>query len=386
MSLIIRTTHRLPHLLLAPLLVLGLIASGCAGHDDGEDPGPVRWVFSPENNVLNVYDALDSDRKQTLIFGNESGRDPVIPSVNAQVCFAPDGSRQFVLGNDAAQPNPPPGWGIFQLHGDRVGELSYTETGRLIPTYQGGPSTGDNYGCGYLPDGRLLTSDIGEQVNGPGTGQLIVWFPPFELDYTKNRYCKIDLTIATAGGIYIDEQERVYVGSARNDAGIYRYSGVFPTSPDAAGGCGRIDDYGSPLVDEGRITKERFLSAPDGHIFTPNSMWPSGHGTFYVCSVLNGVIAEYDANGAYVQTILAPPAGEMLGSEPYSTGTPLGISVDSDGTIYYADLGLVFSPDIGPKRDAGSLRRIRFENGQPLPPEIVEAGLTFPDGLGILEK
>lgn len=371
--------------LLSVTAIVLLTLTGCAGHDDGDSP-PVRLIFSPQNNDLNVYDALDGDRKQVLIFGNESGRNPDIPSVNAQVCFAPDGSRQFILGDDPGQPNPPPGWAIFQLHGARVGELSVTQTARLIPTYQGGPTTGDNYGCGFLADGRLLTSDIGEQVNGPGTGQLIVWFPPFELDYTKNRYCKIDLTIATAGGIYVDEHERVYVASARNEAGIYRYSGAFPTSPDAAGGCSRVDDYGSPLVDEGRITKERFISAPDGHIFTPNSIWPSGHGTFYVCSVLNGVIAEYDADGAYVGPILDPPAGEMLGSEPYSTGTPLGVSVDAEGTIYYADLGLVFAPSIGPKRNAGTLRRIRFEDGQPLPPEIVDAGLTFPDGLGILEE
>ena len=77
----------------------------------------------------------------------------------------------------------------------------------------------------------------------------------------------------------------------------------------------------------------------------------------------------------------------MLGPTPFSTGTPLGLGVDSQGTLYYADLGLASGEDgIGPADGMGSLRRIRFENGTPSPPEKMDSGLNFPDGIGVLEE
>jgi len=362
-----------------------LVVFAACGGDNGSSGQQSIVLFSPEGQDLNAYDVSNGNLRQAVISGNEEEADPVLPSVNGQVCF--NSSRQFVLGDDAGEPNPPPGWGIFQLFGDRVGEFSVAQIARLIPSYIGGPEAGDNYGCGFLPDGRLLLTDIGEKVTGPGTGQLTIWFPPFHLIPSENHYCKIDNAIATAGGIYIDDQERIYVASARNDAGIYRYTGALPTSDDAAGGCGGVDELGAPFVDPGRITKELFIVGGDTNIPSPNAVVSSGHGTFYVSSVINGVIAEYDASGKFVRRILEPPAGEMLGPQPYSTGTPLGIGVDSQGTLYYADLGLVVTPgNIGPGDHTGTVRRIRFENGQPLAPEIIDQGLRFPDGIGILEQ
>ncbi|MFO7592029.1 MAG: hypothetical protein R6X23_14245 [Acidimicrobiia bacterium] len=101
-------------------------------------------------------------------------------------------------------------------------------------------------------------------------------------------------------------------------------------------------------------------------------------------SVFTGVINEYGVTGAYYRTILEPPAGEVLGAEPFSTGTPLGLGVAPDGTLYYADIGLVISDrGIGPGSGTGSVRRITFVNGEPQPPETMAAGLAFPDGIGI---
>ena len=75
----------------------------------------------------------------------------------------------------------------------------------------------------------------------------------------------------------------------------------------------------------------------------------------------------------------------MLGEKPFSTGTPLGIGIGPDGTIYYADIGIVISPDgIGPGDDTGSVRRIVLRDGAPLPPETMASGLAFPDGIGVL--
>jgi len=103
-----------------------------------------------------------------------------------------------------------------------------------------------------------------------------------------------------------------------------------------------------------------------------------------VSSVLNGVIAEFDARGKFVRRLMRPAPGEQL---PFpSTGTPLGLGVDASGTVYYADIGIVRGANgFGPGTNAGTVRRIRFENGQPQAPEILDSGLNFPDGIGVLQ-
>ena len=85
----------------------------------------------------------------------------------------------------------------------------------------------------------------------------------------------------------------------------------------------------------------------------------------------------------FVRTVLEPPGPSVF---PIPTGNPLGIGLASDGTIYFADIGLVGgSGGIGPGNRTGTVRRIRFVDGAPQPPEIMDSGLDFPDGIGILE-
>ena len=261
-------------------------------------------------------------------------------------------------------------------------DVQATEVGKLTPTYQPATSNAENYGCGFLRDGRVLTTDVGNQASGDGNGQLIVWFAPF--DSREVRYCKLDVAIATAGQIYVDDRDRIYVASARPgnpSTGVLRYTGPFPTSDGAAGGCGKKDATGAPLVDS--VSRERFVEAA-APILTPNAMVPTGRGGFYVSSVFNGVIAEVDGDGKFVRTVLKPPAGETLGDQTYSTGTPFGLGVAADGTIYYADIGIVLRPSVGPG-PKGSVRRIRFVDGEPQPPEVMADGLAYPDGIGIYQ-
>jgi sugar lactone lactonase YvrE len=334
-------------------------------------------LFSAEGEDLNAYDVHDGFRKQAVVFGGEDEHAGGY-SLNGEVCFTRDGSRVFAAGDDAGQPEVTPGWSVFQLLGDRVGEFTYTHIAKLTLTYQAQP---DNYGCAFLSDGRLLTTDIGNNRSGPGDGQLTVWFPPF--DEANLHYCKLDITLGTAGGIYVDADDTVYVASARLTPAVYRYPPPFPTSDDAAGGCGQHDGTGAPMADS--IVKDTFIR-PDAVAVTPNAVWGSDHGTFYVTSILNGAIGEYDGNGKLVRRILTPPHGEVLGPMPYSTGTPLGLVVDSEGSIYYADLGLVNNQgNLGPGNRTGTVRRIRFENGLPQRPETIDSMLRFPDGVGVLE-
>ena len=368
------------------VFVLIGLAAGCGNDSNTPVPTatamatPVHSIifFSTEGEDLNAYDVNDGFRKQAVVIGGEDEHAGGL-SLNGEVCFAPDGSRVFATGDDAGQPQVTPGWSVFQLHGNRINEFSVTRIAKLSPTYQAQP---DNYGCAFLHDGRLLTTDIGNNRSGAGNGQLVVWFPPF--DALPPRYCKIDITIATAGGIYVDAGDNIYVASARENPGIYVYRPPFPTSDDAKGGCGQRDGTGAPLADS--VTKETFIPT-DSSARTPNAIVASNHGTFYVSSIFNGVIAEYDSQGKFIRRILVPPHGEMLGAKPYSTGTPFGLAVDSQGSLYYADLGLVsMNGNIGPGDRTGTVRRIRFENGQPLAPETIDSMLAFPDGVGVLEE
>jgi hypothetical protein len=363
--------------------LLLLAAGGCGGDDDGTGGG--LFIFNGEANRLNAYDSVEPFAKQTVI--ERASLDPDGRDINGQICFtrASDGSVRFIAGEDTNQPEPPPGWGFFQLDGHRIGEFSATQLGKLTPTYQTGPRGAENYGCGFLSDGRLVTTDVGAQASGPPDGQLIMWFPPFDDPSQPPRYCKIDVAIGTAQGVAIDQDDRVYVASARTEPGIHRYSGSFPTSDDAAGGCGRTDDTGAPLVDEGAVTKELYIR-DSANVITPVGIVLIPGGGSYVSSVLNGVIAQYDAQGQFVRRILEPlPGSESIPPYP-ETGTPLGLGLASDGTLYFADIGLQFFPVPEPGPNLGGVRRIRFVEGQPQPPDIIDSQLNFPDGIGLLEE
>lgn len=371
--------------LAAVVAVIGLVApTGAAGGKP--DPAPI--VFNGQGNDLDTYSTTKPFKHQTVIRNRNA--DPAGFDINAQICFFGKGGRTFIAGEDTGQPDIVQGWGIFRLRGNKVGKLVATQIGKLQPTYQSATDNAENYGCGVLSDGRVVTSDIGNQASGPENGQLIIWFPPltkgFEAGDTGNvgtvPYCKLDIGIGTAGGIAVDDEDRVYVASARgSSAGVLRFPGPFPTSPDAADGCASQDATGAPMA-EG-IEREVFIPASNG-FGSPNAIVPAPDNGWYVSSVIDGVINEFDADGALRRSVLEPPAGESIGASPYSTGTPLGLAVGPDGSIYYADIGIVITPtSIGPGDGTGTVRRIRFVDGEPQPPETMAEGLAFPDGMGV---
>jgi hypothetical protein len=364
------------------------IAGGGADADSGQ---PI--VFSGQGNNLVAYDSTAPFESQVVITNAnddpENGRD-----INAQICFwdDPELGRLFIAGEDTGQPDPPAGWGIFRLDGAVVGELAATQIGKLTPTYQPGEDP-ENLGCGLLSDGRMVTTDIGNQAGGDATGQLIVWFPPF--DTYEVPYCKIDVAIGTAQSILVDDEDNVYVASSLgrgedNPAGVYRYSGDFPTGPTPEEGCDGEDGTGAPLATTG-VQKELFIPAdPEvGMAFTAGLAW-APDGGFYVSSVATGTIAEYDASGAYVRTILEPADGEQLDADSYPTGTPLGMATAPDGTLFIADIGVVNvvrddeSTYIGPGDGNGRVLALGFaEDGTPEAPVTVDEGLEYPDNIGI---
>ncbi len=354
-------------------------------------------IFNGQGNDFDAYTATPPFTKQ-LVIHHHDDEHPDGLDINAQICFDPHHPRRFVAGEDTLQDTVGhPGWGIFELSGDSVGELEARQIGKLVPTYQPSNDNPENYGCGFLPDGRIITTDIGNQAVGDGDGQLIVWFPPFDakpagdsakgVEWPQVEYCKVEIGLTTGQGALVRD-DGVFVANARGDsdhpAGVYRYPlDAFPTSNSPEGGCDSKDATGAPMV--GKDAGEVFIDPGKGNtVLTPNAIAEGPDGHLFVSSVINGVIAEFTADGEYVRDVVKPPAGEKLGAQPFSTGTPLGLAVAPNGDLYYADIGIVVSDrGVGPGRGTGTVRRVHFVDGEPQAPEVMGKGLAFPDGIGI---
>jgi hypothetical protein len=377
------------------LALVALGASACSSSSKSADDKPAATtttvpappaspiVFNGQGNDLAAYTSAPPFKEQIVIHHHDEEH-PDGLDINAQICFDPEHPGRFVAGEDTLQDSTgEPGWGIFELSGTEVGKLSAKQIGKLVPTYQTSNDNPENYGCGFLADGRILTTDVGNQAEGTGDGQLIVWFPPFESRTVK--YCKLDVALVTGQSILV-QGDTVYVAMSRPPAaGIYAYDAkTFPTGDTPDKGCDGKDNTGAPLAT--KVAKTKFITPTETNdVPTPAGIAKAENGNFFVSSVFSGTIAEFEPDGTYVRTILKPPAGETLGAKPFSTGTPLGIGVAPDGSLFYADIGIVVSENgIGPGRGTGHVRRIAFDaQGNPQAPEIMDSDLAFPDGIGI---
>jgi hypothetical protein len=340
-------------------------------------------VFNGQGNDLAAYLAEPPFTKQIAIHHSDAEHLDGL-DINGEICFDPTDPNRLVAGENTHQDTTgKPGWGIFDITDTHVRQLKMKEVGKLVPTYQPSDDNPESYGCGFLDDGRIVTTDVGNQATGPGDGQFIVWFPPFQSRAVK--YCKVDVHLATGRGILVDGGA-VYITQARPPrAGVYRYDVKdLPTSSTPSGGCDGKDETGAPLATH--VTSTLFIApSPDNTVATPAGIAKGPNDHFYIASVFNGVIAEFTSDGAFVRDVLKPPAGEMLGEKSFSTGTPLGVGVAPDGSVYYADVGIVATSDgIGPGRGTGTVRRITFDaSGNPKPPVTMDQGLASPDGIGI---
>jgi hypothetical protein len=383
---------------------LVLVAAGAMAPTAGAQSAPAGQdiVFNGEADRLNIYDAA-TGAKRTLI-ENADGDPQNGLDINAEICFVPDGvpwkpdgEIWFIAGEDTEQNTQEgvikQGWGLFRVTGDTFQTLQAEEVGKLVPdSFVTAEDNPENYGCGVLPDGRIVTGDVGDQLpQSPATGQLIVWFPsaehmqgptgPARNDFARVPHCKIDVALGTAGGIEIDGTDVLIASNRPNIAGaqpggIYRYdTTVWPTGETAAQGCGRTDSTGEQLADADKVGKELFIPQTPGLLTTPSDIVHSGRGSYYISSVFTGQIAEYGKDGIFRRFVMNT-TGQLGGI------TPFGIGVDSEGTLWVADIGII-GP--GPAPDEGSVVRIQFdEQDNPGQPEVIDENLQFPDGIGIL--
>jgi hypothetical protein len=335
-------------------------------------------VLSAQGSELDAYSTERPPATQTVVPSPAADHDGV--DVSGQICFDPTSPRQFVAVDRTAAADGQVGWGVFTLSGHALGKLSARETARLVPTFQPSSDAPSPFGCGFLPDGRLLTTDVGNRTGGPSDGQLIEWFPPFDRDTVVS--CKVDVTLAGPEGVLVDG-DHVLVAESR-DGGVAGFvSSTLPTSNRPTGGCAGHDVDGAALA-IGVVHSGWLQNAAAARLTRPATIARAGDNTFYVSSPSTGVIAQVDANGRFVRRVLAPPPGALIGRHPFVTGSPVGLGVAPNGTLYYSDSGLVAlgSALVAGVR-TGTIRRIVFTAGKPQPPEVVSTGLEAPDGIGV---
>lgn len=299
-------------------------------------------LYSPEGNQLDVYDAA-SAHSNVLVPASRG-------HVNGQVCALPDGSGSFILGDDTGQPEVRPGWGIYSSDGTFLQKipLPARENEQLVP---------DPIGCGFDSAGRLFTTAIGSQ--GGSDGLLLVFFPP---RYEES--CILDSTIRTPGPLFMDG-DTVVVSEAAPPGRSVKYEGPFPAN---ATECGAVTPTQSAIItyDE-PVASFATARGSNGHWYVSILVQLGGGG--------GATIKEHDADGTFLRNLIAPGHG----------GNPAGLTVASDGTIYYADLGL--SDQLQPVAGKASVRMITFDDaGVPSVPEVVGRGLTFADAVALLPK
>lgn len=318
------------------------VAFGACSDDGGDDAKLVEALFGAENNQLYVYN-LQTGGSSVLIPAEQN-------NVNGQVCEMPDGSGNFLMGEDTNQDEGArQGWGIFSPEGTLIEKL-------LEPVTEGEAEQPEPFGCAFASDDRLFVSDEGSGNFDATDGKLILFFPP---DYKES--CVIASTIHVAGNVAVDDEDNVYLPQSVPPGEIFRFSNL-PTSADQCAAKA--------------WTQETFIQDPD--MSTPLGIAHAKNGNWYISSVfIPTTIREYAPDGTFVRTVV----------QGDDVGNPAGLAVDSDGTLYYADLGLAIQEDglPGPEAGKGTVRKVEFDaDGNPQTPVVMNSNLTFPDSLGIV--
>ena len=261
---------RLIVLLCGTLLVLGACSSSgkTAKPTPSSEPTTTTTaaarptlVFNGQGNDLAAYLGEPPFTKQIVVHHRDD--DPPTASTST-VRSASTRSGPIDSSRVRTRSRTPPAIPVGEsstCRARRSAQLSVREVGKLVPTYQPSNDNPENYGCGFLSDGRILTTDVGNQASGPGDGQLIVWFPPFESRAVE--YCKVNVKLTTAQGLLVSG-DSVYVVQARPPAaGVYRYDGERSADVERA---------------ERRVRRKGCNRRADGHQRLVVAVHPAGPG------------------------------------------------------------------------------------------------------------
>ena len=314
--------------------------------------------------------------------------------LNGKVCFFPSRVRkhrhQYIVADDeyreaCLDPNPPQarcsvtkpkspfyvgtsldGWAVFTPNGRWTRQHINVQGQPAVDQNNDPQGAKDPEGCAFLPDGRLLATDVGSEIIGVNDGALMVFFPKGPHG-GYGSYCYLDKGLADPGMPVLDDAGNAYVPEPQAFK-VTKFSPPYPSSPA---------DCANP---EQLVTspphKSTWLNSGVGGLTVPVSITRvRGNDHFYVAgAIFAPVINEYDANGTFVRNIV--PANVPK--------NPLGMDVGRDGTLYYAELNLdpmTFNPR------CGFVSMVQFDkSGNPQPPVTLGQHLQFPDGITVIQS
>ena len=404
-------------------------SSDSSGTSSTTAPQAQAIVFATVDGNIDAYLSVPPYTRQRVI---AAGTAPDGTEPHGQICFSPDGSRRFVVAETKPAGTAPAGagWGLYQLTGNDVGSLRVRRVSGWTSPSGASTEAPTTYGCGFLADGRLLTTDLGNQRAGAPTGRLVEWFPPYDTGNPGS--CVLSSAVATPLGLSVDGADNVYLASARAPtAGVWRYSGAYPADasgcvtattgpaapntsttttpplpspsttapgptvtpgpgpgPDAGSGTDPGTGSGGRATSPAAVTATLLIPPAGGPASAPTSVAVTPDGqSVVVASAPYGALTAYGLDGSVITPILSDPSAKMVGTTPLPGGTPLGVAVSTDGAVFYADPGLVQGADgvIAPGERTGTIRRVATTPGfaSPPPPDTMGDSLRAPDGLGI---
>ena len=356
-------------------------------------------VLNAQGEYLDAYLINGTEPPPRVVFIDPDPPQPDDPKsppprvgrhVNGKVCFFPKGfgpKGGFVIADDTyreacldrSQPQArcsvtkrhkrnyvgkdPDGWGVFKKNGKWAKRVIHVDVEGEFSDANQPQGTVDPQGCAFDEKGNLFATDVGHGNPGSADGAFLVFFPGKKKRY--DTYCFLDKKLGAPGMPVRDDAGNFYIPEPAL-LKVTKFSAPFPTS---AADCDNPEHLvTTPPAKTVFLASSANLVVPAGIARVPMS------DHFYLDSVIAPTIAEFDANGGFVRTIV--PVGVPK--------NPLGVDVGADGTIYYAELNL--DPVQNSPR-CGSVSRVRFDGSDtPLAPEQLGHYLRFPDGVTVVDS
>lgn len=279
------------------------------------DPATLAFEGEGETATITVS-------RQTLVeAGDDLGIEPL-----GEACADPSRPNHVVVGTGGDTP----GWAYLRISGDAVGSLTIDKIG-LLHANGLDPSP---YGCQFLPDGRLITSVVGDRdpMSGLPSGALILWWPPF--DGTDPAGCVLLSAIGQAGGLGLEADGNILFTAGKYDrrgnmGGVFRLTGDLPATVDAC-------EAGEGMPTASGLGQFVFITDPESS--TPWDISPTAAGGWFVSNPYTGTITEYDAGGMIVRRAVGN--GSSLPGGFIEQFTPYGHALAPNGDLWIAMYGL----------------------------------------------
>ena len=128
----------------------GSTGGGLPTRDDGAGRRRARLlVFNGQGNNLDAYDRRPGRSPKQIVDPNHDDDPRRASTSTGRSASSPTDPGRFIAGEDTGQPDPPAGWGIFELTG-ATARRPRGRAGRQAHADLPDRATPENYGCGFL--------------------------------------------------------------------------------------------------------------------------------------------------------------------------------------------------------------------------------------------